>query len=370
MSHIAVRCLEGPHAGKTIAIDGGHPMQLDIKRGGEPAGRLSFAVSSHGIEFLNSSPVESLVNGVSMRRAQLANGDMVQIGKMKFQAAVNGATSTGSMVNDKDETVPSLPLLGDPADDDDAMDTDVDDSGDQDILGDHDLGVTDQGKQVTAVYTRSSPEPDGQVPAGGSRSSRRISASKMAAVDIPAPERAGLFGKVGKVFKRKEEKDAELLELERQRDELLCLAGRRALQHVGGMGLPPDLLYRLGMGQSVTLSPADIAQGARETFRRHAELLVYLDAEIAARREALELGPDPAVLAARQLQLQTEHDEHKEGAFRAMDQMMTDEVLASTTTLNSVVEDESDELSPLSSAAGSSDQLSASGRRRARRRRR
>jgi hypothetical protein len=321
---IAIRCLEGPHAGKQIALVGGKPLQLEVRRQGGTAGMLAFAASPKGLMFTNSSPIESEVNGTDRRHAVLVHGDRVRVGKMLFEACLDGdlkaliaAAGTG-----KDETEPGLEALPEEA-----------------------TPAALDGKQSTVAYNRNgSARPqimsEDPTPTAGNRSSRRISASRMAAVDLPEPQKEGLLSRVGKVFKRKEEGDQRLNELEDEREGLLQLAGRLALERLGGFGLPGNLLHRLTAGQEVTLRLEDMGHGARESYRRHCELLAYLDAEISARREELGLGPDPSLAAMRNIPLQTEHAERRESAFKAMDNLMTDEVQATTTMMQDAVEEE------------------------------
>lgn len=315
---ISIRCLEGPHKGKQVVLTGGKPLQLEVRKAGGSAGMLAFAASPQGLMFTNSSPVDSQVNGTIKRHAVLVNGDQVRVGKMLFEACLEGDLSELTATGDgKDETAPNL-----------------------EALIDEPSPTPGSGKQATVAYQRPPIAPDDPTPSAGNRVSRRISASRMAAVDLPEPQREGLFSKVGKVFKRKDEGDARLAQLEEERCQLLQFAGRLALERVGGFGLPRDLLQRLGSGQQVSLDPGDLAPGERETFRRHIELLAYLDAEISARRDELGLGPDPSIRAMRNIPLQTEHAERQESAFQAMDSINTDELQSTTTGMADAVPEE------------------------------
>ncbi|MDA3962056.1 MAG: hypothetical protein PF961_14790 [Planctomycetota bacterium] len=328
----SIRCLEGPHQGKELLLAAGKPLQLDVRRQGGVAGRLAFALSPEGMMFTNSSPVDSEVNGTVTRHAVLTDGDQVRVGKMVFEAHVEHTESFDESIEGKDETAANPSVAPSPT------------------------------KQGAAVYAAAAPiMSEDPTPTAGSRTSRRISASRMAAVELPEPQREGLLKKVGKVFRRKDEADTVLDGLMQQRDELLQLAGRLALEGQGGLGLPAAWMQQLARGERPALGIDDLSPGQREAFLRHGELLRFLDAEIQARRNELGIGPDPTVIAARQIPLQAEHAERQESAFKAMDSMMTDEVQATTTAMSDPIKDD-----PEPAILGDG----GSARRRGRRRRR
>ena len=90
---------------------------------------------------------------------------------------------------------------------------------------------------ATKTPSSSSAEPQSQTQSDSDRlrHSRRISASRLAAVE-PAASRQGLLSKMSNVFRR-DDRQVRLEELERARAGLLTEAGRHALGPGGGMGL-------------------------------------------------------------------------------------------------------------------------------------
>jgi hypothetical protein len=159
----------------------------------------------------------------------------------------------------------------------------------------------------------------------GTRHSRRISASRLAAVE-PAPARSGLLRKVGKVFGRRDERELRLKALERTRIELLVEAGRLALRSGGGLGLPETALSTLMRGGQVTIHADDLNHAERERWRTQRQRLSRLDAEIAAVRLALGLGIDPHSSAMPAPALRPDEKAHEERTFATLDGMGTDDL--------------------------------------------
>lgn len=165
------------------------------------------------------------------------------------------------------------------------------------------------------------------------RSRRRISASSISSIDAPPTNAAGsggIIGKVTRVFRRRASDDDHnerdrLQELEDQRHDLLADAGRLSLSRWGGMGLPQDLLARLSRGESVVLGLADCSRPEIEAWRTRQRQLAHLDAEIAAIRQELGLGSDPALPVA-QLTLGTEARALENRAFLASDALLTEDL--------------------------------------------
>jgi hypothetical protein len=156
------------------------------------------------------------------------------------------------------------------------------------------------------------------------RHSRRISASRLAAVE-PAARGQGLLSKMGKVFRR-DDRQVRLEELERARSELLSEAGRHALGPDGGMGLPEHAVSALLKGGTVTLSGADLSASGLDRWRTQRQRMALLDAEIGAIRRALGLGPDPEVHAQSSPTLRADQRVHQERAFATLDGMATDDL--------------------------------------------
>lgn len=157
------------------------------------------------------------------------------------------------------------------------------------------------------------------------RQSRRISASRLAAVE-PAANRPGLLSKVGKVFGRRDERQLRLDELVQGRSELLAEFGRHALGPGGSLGLPEAAIVTLLQGGTATIAASELNLMALERWRAHRQRLTLLDAEIAALRRALGLGPDPTAHAQSSPALRPDQKAQQERAFAALDGMATDEL--------------------------------------------
>jgi hypothetical protein len=157
------------------------------------------------------------------------------------------------------------------------------------------------------------------------RQSRRISASRLAAVE-PAASRPGLLSKVGKVFGRRDERQGRLDELVQDRGELLAEFGRYALGPGGSLGLPEAAVATLLQGGTATIAASDLNLAVLERWRAHRQRLTLMDAEIAALRRALGLGPDPAAHAQSSPTLRPDQKAQQERTFAALDGMATDEL--------------------------------------------
>jgi hypothetical protein len=190
------------------------------------------------------------------------------------------------------------------------------------LPSDHD--DTDEMLPPAGETPAASAEPRPQGDSDRMRHTRRISASRLAAVE-PAASRQGLFSKMGNVFRR-DDRQVRLDELERARAELLTEAGRHALGAGGGMGLPEDAVSALLKGGTVTLSGADLSAAGLERWCAQRQRMALLDAEIAALRRALGLGPDPAAHAQSSPTLRADQRDNQERAFATLDGMATDDL--------------------------------------------
>ncbi|TVR43255.1 MAG: hypothetical protein EA402_10005 [Planctomycetota bacterium] len=165
------------------------------------------------------------------------------------------------------------------------------------------------------------------------RARRRISASAISSVDLPsaASSGGGIIGKVTRVFRRRSDETTDdgeqdrLSELEELRNSLLVEAGRSSLTSSAGLGLPDDWFRRLHQGDRLTLSADDFSRSAIDAWRTRQRQLAHLDAEIAAIRQALGIGSDPA-LPVVPLRLRTEDRDLENRAFQASDALLTEDL--------------------------------------------
>jgi hypothetical protein len=173
------------------------------------------------------------------------------------------------------------------------------------------------------------------------RNSRRLSASRKAVI-FKEHRRGGFLQRVvAQAFRRKDERHQELKELEHERDVLLRQAGRLALEREGGVGLPRGFLGALAGGQTLTLRREHLSQPELERFRGLHQRLRMLDAEIMSLRTSLGL---PVVdLPVQPAQLIQEAERGEERAFRALDNMVTEDLCAQ---IDAFDEDESGRSDP------------------------
>ncbi len=158
------------------------------------------------------------------------------------------------------------------------------------------------------------------------RHSRRISASRLTAVEPAGNGREGLLSKVGRVFGRRDERYQRLEELQVERLARLAEAGRLALSAGLGLGLGEALVASLLQGKRVTLGAADCSTTGLEQWRALRKRMDLVVAEIAALRRILGMGPDPETLLQQTPTLRVDERRQQERAFAALDGLSTDEL--------------------------------------------
>jgi hypothetical protein len=158
------------------------------------------------------------------------------------------------------------------------------------------------------------------------RHSRRISASRLTAVEPAGSGREGLLSKVGRVFGRRDERYQRLDELQAERIERLAEAGRLVLSPGLGLGLGEAVVAALLQGQRVTLGASDCSTTGLEQWRSLRKRMDLMDAEIAALRHTLGMGPDPTTTLPQSPTLRVDDRRQQERAFAALDGLSTDEL--------------------------------------------
>lgn len=257
--------LESESDGKQVRIDPARPLILKVKRGDQPGGEIAVGIKD-GQPFLdNRSTAQCMVNDIDRAAAMLSAGDHLQLGALRFRVVALGQL-------DVVEPAAHPPVA-----------------------------ASDSDRQ---------------------RQQRRISASRMAAVE-PQPSASGLLKRVSAAFSGRAEKQ-RMEELEAERRAALIEAGRRSLADGSAFGLPGETISALGRGQSVTIRAEQAPYLAR--WREDRQRLVRLDAEIAALRQALGLGPDPDAVILVTPKLKSDEQVKTERAFATMDAVGTQEL--------------------------------------------
>ncbi len=252
--------------GRRVRIDPNRPLVLKVKRGDQPGGEISVGMKDGRPYLDNRSSAQCTVNGIDKAAALLAEGDHVQLGALRFRIVV----------------------------------------------------LDGPGKQIDVVEPTATATTDSD----RQRQQRRISASRLTAVE-PQPSASGLLKRVSSAFSGRAEKQ-RLEELEAERRSALVEAGRRSLGEGSAFGLPAAAMTALQRGKPATIQPDELAGFAR--WREDRQRLVRLDAEVAALRQALGLGPDPDAVILVAPHLKSDEKQKTDRAFATMDAVGTQEM--------------------------------------------
>ena len=290
-----LECLSPPHRGKHLVITSDKPVVIKTNKADQKAGEVRVELLDGAVVLTNHSRMTCAINATQRERGVLHNEDRLTIGKQAFRVVIDdedgGQTQLLSAVESEAAVAPANPVLCS------ACDAPFDNL-------DHTQGWTSSDHRICrrclskgvrpGNLPEASPAPP-RDPVEGStsdsqRRQRRLSASRLAQVE--APGKPSLLSKVGQVFSGREER-RKLEALEQERRGLLEAAGRLALSEGNGFGLPDHLIAPLSRGATVSLRPTDFSLPSLERWRSLRERLAFLDAEIAALRSALQLGPDP-----------------------------------------------------------------------------
>ena len=272
---IHLECLRGAQPGRRLAIRADKPLTIRTQKSDEDAGEIQIELRGGLCVLANRSRMLCTVNGKERTEAVLAAGDEVVIGKQVFRLVVDDddAESTQQLdamvaavaASDRQfcsvcdalfdaedarrgwtdgarricrtcmskgvgpEHLPrpaASPSAEEPAVLGSAVSPLAANLEDQLHVEEPVTGPVASASTTTAHPLASADESTTEA---GRRSSRRISASRLAQVE-PAPvERGGLFKRVGAVFGGGREERKRMEQLEAERDELLRDAGRAAL---------------------------------------------------------------------------------------------------------------------------------------------
>jgi hypothetical protein len=381
-----LECQSPPHAGKHLTITAEKPVTLKTNKADEEVGEVRVELVDGAVVLTNRSRMACTVNGQRQSRSVLHHDDQVTIGKQTFRVVIedDGDGERTQFLPPVEIEEPVGPVQCSACDRVfDALDFSGGwSSGDRRICrrcfskGVRPGNLPDPGAGPEPLQLDGGLEP---APAPGGtdesalarsesdrqRKQRRLSASRLAQVD--APGKPGIFSKVGQVFSNREErKKLDLLEQERR--GLLEAAGRLALSDNNGFGLPDHLIAPLIKGATVSLRPKDFTLPALERWRSLRERLTFLDAEIAALRATLQLGPDPGAKVPDE-PLRSDQVARQNRTFAMLDAMPTmdlesDEALTDETAIAPREFKIAPAPAPAPAAAKSDRRSSASGERR------
>ncbi|MEK7414326.1 MAG: hypothetical protein AAB263_13505 [Planctomycetota bacterium] len=296
--------LEALADGKQLRIDPAQPLSLKVKRHNQPGGEILVGLKDGKLYLDNRSTATCMVNDVQKAAAALAQGDRLQLGTSAFMVVaiqavtdvevVEPRTGSGEPAKRAQPTPPPVPMT--------AM-----------------YRTPAGGTKVPTPTPAAKPSSDSDQ----LRNQRRISASRLTAVEPTSTQSSGLLKRMSAAFTGRNERQ-RLEQLEQERRAALIESGRRSLGDGGGFGLPPDAMSKLQNDEAVILTQADLA--GLSQWRTDRQRLVRLDAEIAALRQALFLGPDPDAVLLTTPTLRSDERVKTDRAFATMDEIGTQEL--------------------------------------------
>ena len=380
-----LECHTPPFAGKALIITADKPVVIKTNKADESAGDVRVEIAEGGYVLSNRSRLHCTINGVPHTRTKLAPGDRIVIGKQAFTLVIDDdhdATGTQALV-------PPEPLVaqlcsvcdqlfgaadrqrgwvsgerricrrclskgvkpenlahGEPVQPDPAAipapPTFLDGPTDRPTESNHDLDVIDVGPVILPdeESTSSLAAPDrAHTESDRQRRQRRLSASRLAQIEPTNVGKPSLFSKVGSVFANREER-RRLEALEEERRGLIEQAGRLALSEHNGFGVPEHLMGALLKGVVVSLRLQDLTIPAVERWRALRQRVALLDAEMAALRATLGLGPDPGNVSPPE-PLRADRLERQNRTFAALDAVGTEDLTGEEANVDEVAIDPS-----------------------------
>lgn len=285
---IRLEAVGGKSAGRTIPVVANRPRIFKVVKQGRDAGEVTVELVDGRCVVTNRSERPVLVNGKERDRAVLGHGDTVVIGKDTF-GVVDSEPPTESLRASGYHPTPTA-------------------------AGDHATG----GLEVV--------EPDSK-PAGEADPHRRrksISASMHSVVEPEA--KPNLLNRMSSVFSARSRADrSREEELQRERTRLLEEAGRQVLAG-HALGLPEQVFSDLLAGKAVTIRPEEVSRGSLDRWRELTQRVSLLDAEIAAVRRTLGLGPDLGAVRLSAPMARNQLRKQEERAFATLDALTTQEL--------------------------------------------
>lgn len=293
--------LEALTDGKQLRIDPSQPLTLKVKRGNQPGGEITVGVKDGKLYLDNRSTATCMVNEIQKAAASLHQGDRLQLGTMAFIVVaiqsgndlevVEPRATTGGAAS-KPPAVPMTAMYRAPS-------------------------AAAANRTPAPEAPRSSSDSDRQ------RHQRRLSASRLTAVESNSTQSSGLLKRMSAAFSGRNERQ-RLEQLEQERRTALAESGRRSLGDGGGFGFSTEAMSLLQNGESVTIKAEDLDGLAQ--WRSDRQRLVRLDAEISALRQVLFLGPDPDAVLLTTPVLRSDENVKTDRAFATMDEVGTQDI--------------------------------------------
>jgi hypothetical protein len=289
---MTLQALEGTSVGRAIAIRPGHPRVFTIMKQGRQAGHVTVEIVAGTCVVINDSERLVLVNGVETRRASLVHGDTVVIGKDAFR------------LDDSESLIDTSTFSAAP------------NSGYQPtpVASTAESGSIEMNEPGTR---KSSSDSDRH------RRRKSISASMHSVVDQP---KQSILNRLSSVFSSRSRADrGREEELQRERSRLLEEAGRQVLAG-HALGLPEAVFADLLADRAVTIRPEEVSRAALARWSELTQRISLLDAEIAAVRRTLGLGPDLGAVRLTAPTGRAQLRQAEDRAFATLDALTTQEL--------------------------------------------
>jgi hypothetical protein len=303
--------IDGLSVGRPIPILAGRPRTFKVVKHGHDAGEVTIEIHDGSCVVTNRSQRPVLLNGVEVHRAVLSHGDQVTIGKDLFRVVDDEVATTVHTANGQPD--PASGYHPSPAP--------RQDSG---------LEVVEPAARHPHPPTPPAPlarqpEPESKPASDSDRIRRRrsISASMHSVVDQPKPT---ILNRVSSVFSTRARSDrTREEELQKERTHLLEEAGRQVLAG-HALGLPDRVFSDLLDGRTVTIRPDEVPRAAIDRWHELTHRIALLDAEIAAVRRSLGMGPDLGAVRLTAPQARGVLKEREERVFSELDALATQEL--------------------------------------------
>ena len=293
---IQLEALDGKSAGRLIPVEVGRPRVFKVVKQGREAGSVTVEMIERRCIVTNRSERPLLVNGQERVRSFLTHHDTLVIGKDSFR-----------LIDDEEAAVS------------------LTEEAETRRISEAHRGPGASSGSLEVV------EPDGPQPFRSSSSQdsdrhrrrKSISASMHSQVDQP---KQTILNRVSSVFSARARTDrGREDELQKERQHLLEEVGRQVLAG-HALGLPDRALGDLMAGERVTIDPSEVSRAALTRWYELAQRVALLDAEIAAVRRSLGLGPDLGAVRLTAPHGREQLRQQEERVFATLDALTTQEL--------------------------------------------
>lgn len=335
---IQLEPLAAKSVGRPIAINEGKPRVFKFLKQGVDAGSVTVELINGQCVITNRSQRVVRVNGDERTRAVLASGDEVVIGKDTFRVhALHQEMTSPAMETGRASGYHPTPVMWlcracevsfEAPTGALAAATRICPACVKKGITLEDVPLRPAAREAHASNHESKviePPITGKSTSESDRHRRRrsISASMHSVVE---PPRKTILNRVSSVFSAKTRSERVREEdLQTERHQLLEEAGRQVLA-AHALGLPDQAFSDLLAGRTVTIRPEEISRAPLERWRELTERVALLDAEIAAVRQTLGLGPDLGAVRLTAPHARDDLKQREERVFATLDALTTQEL--------------------------------------------